>query len=351
MTGCCSTSRRWRAGWAPAATRSSSRCPTASRRTRPRARPPGQGPLHAAAGDGARGRRPGVAAPRAAARRRRPRRSAGRRRGPALGAARDRRRRTVRRRPRGPGDAARRLRDDRRRRAARLVLADGRRAAVAPAGSTACITTGQSFGGDLEAVTVHTGLLAARHVVGADLVVVAQGPGNLGTGTRWGFSGVAAGEAVNAAGDARRSTGRVAAGLGRGPARTSPRRLAPLADRLRPGRAGARRRRRPAARRESSVPASATRPPRSASGTGSSRSPAGPDLLSALDGLARPAVDDGPRPRPGPGGVPRRRRGRGARGRAVGLSRPAGWSCAARPASRAGAPRRRRRRRRPAGCP
>lgn len=64
----------------------------------------------------------------------------------------------------------------------------------------ACVTTGQSFGGDLEAVTVHTGLLAARHVVGADLVVVAQGPGNLGTGTRWGFSGVAAGEAVNAVG-------------------------------------------------------------------------------------------------------------------------------------------------------
>jgi hypothetical protein len=64
----------------------------------------------------------------------------------------------------------------------------------------ATITTGQSFGGDLEAVTVHNGLLAARHVVGADVVVVAQGPGNLGTGTAWGFSGVAAGEAVNAAG-------------------------------------------------------------------------------------------------------------------------------------------------------
>ncbi|PVU81720.1 DUF3866 domain-containing protein (plasmid) [Cellulomonas sp. WB94] len=63
----------------------------------------------------------------------------------------------------------------------------------------ACITTGQAFGGDLEAVTVHTGLLAARLVVGTDLVVVAQGPGNLGTGTRWGFSGVAAGEAINAA--------------------------------------------------------------------------------------------------------------------------------------------------------
>jgi len=63
----------------------------------------------------------------------------------------------------------------------------------------AAITTGQSFGGDLEAVTVHSGLLTARHVVGADIAIVAQGPGNLGTGTRWGFSGVAAGEAVNAA--------------------------------------------------------------------------------------------------------------------------------------------------------
>ena len=63
----------------------------------------------------------------------------------------------------------------------------------------ATVTAGQSFGGDLETVTVHTGLLAARHVLGADIAVVAQGPGNLGTGTRWGFSGVAAGEAVNAA--------------------------------------------------------------------------------------------------------------------------------------------------------
>ena len=62
----------------------------------------------------------------------------------------------------------------------------------------ATVTTGQSFGGDLETVTVHTGLLAARHVLGAEIAVVAQGPGNLGTGTRWGFSGVAAGEAVNA---------------------------------------------------------------------------------------------------------------------------------------------------------
>ena len=61
------------------------------------------------------------------------------------------------------------------------------------------ITVGQTFGGDLEAVTVHNGLLAARHVLEADVAIVAQGPGNLGTGTRWGFSGIAAGEAINAA--------------------------------------------------------------------------------------------------------------------------------------------------------
>ena len=62
------------------------------------------------------------------------------------------------------------------------------------------VTVGQAFGGDLEAVTVHSGLLAARLALGAEVVVVSQGPGNLGTGTRWGFSGVGAGEAVNAAG-------------------------------------------------------------------------------------------------------------------------------------------------------
>ena len=61
------------------------------------------------------------------------------------------------------------------------------------------VTVGQAFGGDLEAVTLHSGLLAARLALDAELVVVAQGPGNLGTGTRWGFSGVTAGEAINAA--------------------------------------------------------------------------------------------------------------------------------------------------------
>ena len=45
------------------------------------------------------------------------------------------------------------------------------------------VTVGQAFGGDLEAVTLHSGLLAAVRVLRADVVVVTQGPGNLGTGT------------------------------------------------------------------------------------------------------------------------------------------------------------------------
>ncbi len=102
------------------------------------------------------------------------------------------------------------------------------------------ITVGQAFGGDLEAVTLHSGLLAARHVLGADVAVVTQGPGNLGTGTRWGFSGVAAGEAVNAVA--------VLAGLPVAAlrvseaesARASPRHIAPQPDVLRAGGAGAR---------------------------------------------------------------------------------------------------------------
>jgi len=60
------------------------------------------------------------------------------------------------------------------------------------------VTAGQAFGGDLESTNVHSGLLAARHALDAEVIVVTQGPGNLGTGTRWGFSGTGIGEAVNA---------------------------------------------------------------------------------------------------------------------------------------------------------
>lgn len=64
----------------------------------------------------------------------------------------------------------------------------------------AVITSGQAFGGDVEAVNVFSGLLAARSVSVADVVVVADGPGKVGTGTRWGASDVASGISLNAAG-------------------------------------------------------------------------------------------------------------------------------------------------------
>lgn len=60
------------------------------------------------------------------------------------------------------------------------------------------ITAGQAFGGEHEAITVHSALLAARHVLGCDVVVVAQGPGNAGSSTTWGWSGLSTGDVLNA---------------------------------------------------------------------------------------------------------------------------------------------------------
>jgi hypothetical protein len=64
----------------------------------------------------------------------------------------------------------------------------------------AVVTCGQALGGDLEAVSLFDGLLGACGVAGADAVVVADGPGKVGTGTKWGASDVASGMALNAAG-------------------------------------------------------------------------------------------------------------------------------------------------------
>lgn len=60
------------------------------------------------------------------------------------------------------------------------------------------ITCGQAFGGELEAVTVWTGLLAAKEVLDAEVIVVADGPGNLGTDTTWGVSALASGHSLMA---------------------------------------------------------------------------------------------------------------------------------------------------------
>ncbi len=61
------------------------------------------------------------------------------------------------------------------------------------------ITCGHAFGGELEAVTIWTALLAAKELLRADVIVVADGPGNLGTDTTWGVSALTGGHALNAA--------------------------------------------------------------------------------------------------------------------------------------------------------
>ncbi len=61
------------------------------------------------------------------------------------------------------------------------------------------ITVGQCFGGELEAVTLWTGLIAAKEVLDAEVIVVADGPGNLGTDTTWGVSALGSGHALMAA--------------------------------------------------------------------------------------------------------------------------------------------------------
>jgi hypothetical protein len=56
------------------------------------------------------------------------------------------------------------------------------------------VTAGHAFGGDLEAVNVYSGLLAAKKVLAADVIICAMGPGIVGTGSKWGFTGVEQGD-------------------------------------------------------------------------------------------------------------------------------------------------------------
>lgn len=63
----------------------------------------------------------------------------------------------------------------------------------------ATITVGQALGGDREAVNAFSGLLAAREVEGADVAVVGDGPGKVGTATRWGATEVSGGLVLQAA--------------------------------------------------------------------------------------------------------------------------------------------------------
>lgn len=81
-----------------------------------------------------------------------------------------------------------------------LALSDVVRAGREAALIDATVTCGQAFGGMLEAINLHSGLLAARHVLCADVIIVAIGPGVAGTATPFGHGGIGQGEAINAVG-------------------------------------------------------------------------------------------------------------------------------------------------------
>src|SRR3954451_16967512 len=60
------------------------------------------------------------------------------------------------------------------------------------------ITCGHAFGGDHETVNVFSALMVAKHVVHADVAIVAMGPGIVGTGTALGFTGIEVGAVLDA---------------------------------------------------------------------------------------------------------------------------------------------------------
>ncbi len=60
------------------------------------------------------------------------------------------------------------------------------------------VTIGHAFGGDLEAVNIFSGLLAAQKVFNPDVIIVTMGPGIVGTGTKWGYTGIEQGDILNA---------------------------------------------------------------------------------------------------------------------------------------------------------
>jgi Protein of unknown function (DUF3866) len=60
-------------------------------------------------------------------------------------------------------------------------------------------TAGHAFGGDFEAVNIYSGLAALRRAGGVDAVVVAMGPGVVGTDTALGFSAMEQGQVLDAA--------------------------------------------------------------------------------------------------------------------------------------------------------
>lgn len=80
-----------------------------------------------------------------------------------------------------------------------LQLSDLVRALKAEGLIDATVTCGQAFGGDWEAVNIYSALAIAHKAANANIIIVSQGPGNVGTKSRLGFSGVDQAIALNAA--------------------------------------------------------------------------------------------------------------------------------------------------------
>lgn len=60
------------------------------------------------------------------------------------------------------------------------------------------ITIGNAFGGDYECINIYTALITAKEVLKADAVFISMGPGIVGTGTKYGFTGIEQGPILDA---------------------------------------------------------------------------------------------------------------------------------------------------------
>lgn len=60
------------------------------------------------------------------------------------------------------------------------------------------ITVGHAFGGDFECVNIYTGIIASKVITKSDITIITMGPGIVGTGTKYGFSGIEQGYIIDA---------------------------------------------------------------------------------------------------------------------------------------------------------
>jgi Protein of unknown function (DUF3866) len=60
-------------------------------------------------------------------------------------------------------------------------------------------TSGHSFGGDLEVVNLFSGMVALDRIANVDVIIVAMGPGVVGTGTALGFTAIEQAQVLDAA--------------------------------------------------------------------------------------------------------------------------------------------------------